>query len=137
MTNFLPQIAANNQGPWEDFESYCRTLAAGGNEIYITSGGIGNTGTVNNAGRVVIPQYTWKVALVLPNGENDLQRVGKTTRVIALIVPNFLGTGLNINDVWRKYRTSVDSIEYLTGYNFFPNVPMTTQSLLERRRDTQ
>ncbi len=137
MTNFLPQIAANNQGPWEDFESYCRTLAAGGNEIYITSGGIGNMGTVNNAGRVVIPQYTWKVALVLPNGENDLQRVGKTTRVIALIVPNFLGTGLNINDVWRKYRTSVDSIEYLTGYNFFPNVPMTTQSLLERRRDTQ
>ncbi len=137
MTNFLPQLAANNQGPWEDFESYCRTLAGGGNEIYITSGGIGNMGTVNNAGRVVIPQYTWKVALVLPNGDNDLQRVGKTTRVIALIVPNFLGTGLNINDVWRKYRTSVDSIEYLTGYNFFPNVPMTTQSLLERRRDTQ
>jgi endonuclease G, mitochondrial len=137
MTNFLPQLAANNQGPWEDFETYCRTLAAAGNEIYITSGGIGNMGTVNNAGRVVIPQYTWKVALVLPNGDNDLQRVGKTTRVIALVVPNFLGTGLNINDVWRKYRTSVDSIEQLTGYNFFPNVPMTTQSLLERRRDTQ
>jgi endonuclease G, mitochondrial len=137
MTNFLPQLAANNQGPWEDFESYCRTLASGGNEIYITSGGIGNMGTVNNAGKVVIPQYTWKVAIVLPNGDNDLQRVSKSTRTIALIVPNFIGTGLNINDVWRKYRTSVDSIENLTGYNFFSNIPINTQSIIERRRDWQ
>ncbi len=137
MTNFLPQLAANNQGPWEDFESYCRTLAGGGNEIYIVSGGIGNMGTINNAGKVVIPQYTWKVALVLPNGNNDLERINKSTRAIGLIVPNFIGTGLNINDVWRKYRTSVDSIENLTGYNFFSNVPMNTQSVIERRRDTQ
>jgi DNA/RNA endonuclease G (NUC1) len=137
MTNFLPQLAANNQGPWEDFESYCRTLAGGGSEIYLISGGIGNMGTVNNAGKVVIPQYTWKVAVVLPNGDNDLQRINKSTRVIATIVPNFTGTGLNINDVWRKYRTSVDAIESLTGYNFLSNVPMSTQSVIERRRDTQ
>jgi DNA/RNA endonuclease G (NUC1) len=137
MTNFLPQLAANNQGPWEDFETYCRTLASGGNEIYIVSGGIGNMGTINNAGKVVIPQYTWKVAVVLPNGDNDLQRINKSTRVIATIVPNFIGTGLNINDVWRKYRTSVDAIENLTGYNFLSNVPMNTQSVIERRRDTQ
>jgi hypothetical protein len=25
MTNMMPQLAANNQGPWEDLESYCRT----------------------------------------------------------------------------------------------------------------
>lgn len=137
MTNFLPQIAANNQGPWEDFETYCRTLAAGGSEIYLFSGGIGNMGTVNNAGKVVIPQYTWKVALVLPNGDNDLQRVTKSTRVIAIVIPNFTGTGLNISDVWRKYRTSVDAVENLTGYNFFSNVPMNTQSIIERRKDTQ
>ncbi|MCV4784831.1 DNA/RNA non-specific endonuclease, partial [Escherichia coli] len=38
MTNMVPQLAANNQGPWEDFESYCRTLASQGNELYIFSG---------------------------------------------------------------------------------------------------
>ena len=32
MTNFVPQLAANNQGPWNDFENYCRTLASQGNE---------------------------------------------------------------------------------------------------------
>ncbi|HXF42922.1 MAG TPA: DNA/RNA non-specific endonuclease, partial [Pyrinomonadaceae bacterium] len=38
MTNFVPQYGPNNQGPWEDLESYCRTLANQGNELYIFSG---------------------------------------------------------------------------------------------------
>ena len=135
MTNMVPQLAANNQGPWEDFESYCRTVVAGGNEIYIMSGVSGSLGLT--ASGITIPQFTWKVAVVLPNGNNDLQRVNKGTRVIGIWVPNFTGTGLNINDVWRKYRVSVDSIEYRTGLNFLSDVPMNTQSLLERRRDTQ
>ena len=46
MTNFIPQLAANNQGPWEELESYCRTLAAQGNEIYIVTGPVGNIGTI-------------------------------------------------------------------------------------------
>ena len=136
MTNMVPQLAANNQGPWEDLESYSRTLAGQGNELYIYSGNYGTIGTIAG-GNVKIPQYTWKVIVVLPNGENDLSRVNKNTRVIAIVVPNFTGTGLNINDVWRKYRTSVDAIENTTGLNFLSNVGMITQSVIERRRDTQ
>ncbi len=135
MTNMVPQLAANNQGPWEDFESYCRTVVAGGNEIYIMSGVSGSLGLT--ASGITIPQFTWKVAVVLPNGNNDLQRVNKGTRVIGIWVPNFVGTGLNINDVWRKYRVSVDSIESRTGLNFLSNVPINTQMILERRRDIQ
>jgi endonuclease G, mitochondrial len=135
MTNMVPQLAANNQGPWEDFESYCRTVVAGGNEIYIMSGVSGSIG--NTASGITIPQFTWKVAVVLPNGNNDLQRVNKGTRVIGIWVPNFTGTGLNINDVWRKYRVSVDSIESRTGLNFLSQVPINTQTIIERRKDTQ
>jgi DNA/RNA endonuclease G (NUC1) len=134
MTNFVPQLPANNQGPWEDFESYCRTLAGQGNEIYIVSGPVGNVGTIAG-GRIVVPQYTWKVALVLPNGTNDLQRITRSTRTIGIIVPNF--PPVNINSVWRDYRVSVNTIENLTGYNFFSNVPKNTQELIERRKDTQ
>lgn len=134
MTNFLPQLAANNQGPWEEFETYCRSLAQAGQEIYIFSGGIGNAGTIAQ-GRVVVPTATWKVALVLPNGDNDLQRVNKTTRVIALVVPN--QPPLNINTPWRNFRKSVDQVEALTGLNFFSNVPKNTQEIIERRRDIQ
>lgn len=134
MTNIVPQLAANNQGPWEEFESYLRTVAQGGNEIYIVSGVVGNIGTIAS-GRVVVPQYTWKVALILPNGDNDLQRIGKTTRTVAILVPNF--APLNINAPWRDFRKTVDQIEAVTGYNFHSNVPKNTQEIIERRRDTQ
>jgi endonuclease G len=134
MTNIIPQLAANNQGAWEDFETYLRTLAQSGQEIYIIAGVHGNIGTISN-GRIVIPQYTWKVALVLPNGTNDLQRITKGTRTIGIIMPNF--PPLNINATWRQFRVSVDEVENLTGYNFFTNVPKNTQELIERRKDRQ
>ncbi len=134
MTNFVPQIAQNNSGPWEEFESYCRTLAQQGNELYIFSGGHGNIGTISQ-GRIVVPQVTWKVVLILPNGTNDLARVSKQTRAFGLVVPNFLP--LNQNAPWREFRVTVDAVENLTGHNFFSNVPKNTQELIERRRDLQ
>ena len=134
MTNFVPQLAANNQGPWEDFESYCRTLAGQGNEIYIIDGPSGNIGTIAT-GHVVVPQVTWKVVLILPNGSNDLQRIGKGTRAFGIIVPN--QPPLDINAPWRNFRTTVDAVENLTGYNFFSQVPMNTQAIIERRHDVQ
>ena len=134
MTNFVPQLANNNQGPWEDFETYCRTLATQGNELYIISGGVGNIGTIAN-GRIVVPQYTWKVVLILPNGANDLARVTRATRTFGIIVPNF--PPVSINAPWRDFRVTVDQVENLTGYNFFSNVPINTQAIIERRRDRQ
>ncbi len=134
MTNFVPQLAANNQGAWEDFESYCRILANQGNEIYIVSGGAGIAGTIA-AGKVVVPQATWKVALVLPNGTDDLRRVNKGTRAIAIIVPN--QPPVNINAAWREFRVPVKAVEVLTGYNFFTNVPINTRELIKRRTDRQ
>lgn len=135
MTNFVPQLAANNQGPWEDFESYCRTLAGQGNEIYIIDGPVGNIGTIA-AGHVVVPAKTWKVVLILPNGTNDLQRVSRATRAFGIIVPN-QASGVNLNDLWRKYRVTVDAVENLTGYNFFSAIPKNTQEIIERRHDIQ
>ncbi len=134
MTNFVPQLAANNQGPWEEFESYCRTLANQGNELYIVSGGAGVAGTIAG-GKVTVPQVTWKVALVMPNGSNDLQRVTKGTRTIGIIVPN--QAPLNINAPWRDFRVPVKAVEALTGYHFFTNVPINTRTINERRIDRQ
>lgn len=134
MTNIVPQLGDNNQGPWNDFENYCRSLAQSGNELYIVSGVVGNIGTIAN-GRIVVPQYTWKVVVVLPNGSNDLQRINKSTRAVGIVVPNF--SPVNRNAGWRAFRTSVDSVEALTGYNFFSNVPKITQEIMERRRDRQ
>ena len=133
MTNIVPQISANNQGPWEEFETYCRTLAQQGNELYIFSGPSGNIGTIAQ-GRIVVPAVTWKVVIVLPNGSGDLARVNKGTRAFGIILPN--QPPLDMNAPWRNFRVPVNTVEYLTGFDFFNLVPKNTQELIERRRDT-
>lgn len=138
MTNFVPQSASNNNGTWNEQEVYLRSLAQSGNEIYTFSGGAGSAGKIGSGcgsanGCVNVPTVTWKVALVLPNGDNDLARISKMTRVIAVIVPNQGTTDLD----WRTYRVSVDKVESLTGYNFFSALPKQLQSIIERRIDNQ
>lgn len=137
-TNIIPQLPENNQGPWNDFENYCRTLAQQGNEVYIFMGPHGSIGTIGSssipANRITVPKVTWKVVIVLPNGSNDLLRVNRSTRAFGIIVPNQLP--LNGN-AWRNYRVTVNAVEYLTGYDFFSAIPKNTQEIIERRRDKQ
>lgn len=133
MTNMIPQAPDNNQGPWAALESYCRSLVNTGNELYIISGGDGTAGTIAN-GRVAVPSFTWKVIVVLPEGENDLARVTTSTRVIAIDMPNT--QGIRSND-WRQYRTTVNAVEAFTGFNFLSNVSATIQSVIEAVVDDQ
>ena len=133
MTNIIPQLAANNQGAWNDFEIYLRSAANQGNEIYIFAGVAGNAGTIAQ-GKIVVPKATWKVVLILPNGDNDLQRISKATRAFGIIVPNQPPIS---SQAWRDFRTTVNSVEFLTGYDFFSKIPKNTQEIIERRRDFQ
>jgi DNA/RNA endonuclease G (NUC1) len=143
MTNMMPQAPANNQGPWAQLEDYCRTLATQGNELYIIAGthGIGGTGTnggVTNTianGKVTVPNRTWKIIVVLPNGNDDLNRITKTTRVIAVNMPNSQSIGQSTP--WRNFRTTVRQIEALTGHNFFTNVRPNIRQVLKTKRDNQ
>ena len=142
MTNMVPQAPGNNQGPWEKLESYLRTQidANGGQEIYIIAGsygvgGTGSSGTANTiaGGKVTVPAYTYKIAIILSNGTDDVNRVTTTTRVIAVIMPNI--DSIRPND-WRPYRTSVDAIEAITGYNYLSNVPQSIQDIIESVTDS-
>lgn len=131
MTNMIPQAPDNNQVTWASLETYCRTLAGQGNELYIISGGWGTSGYIGN-GNVALPTYTWKVIIVLPNGSNDVSRVTTSTRTIAVLMPN----QNDINSDWRTFRTSIDDIESLTGYDFLSNVPTSIQSVIESSVDS-
>jgi endonuclease G, mitochondrial len=132
MDNMLAQAPTNNQQTWANLESYCRTLANSGNELYIISGGNGTSGFLAN-GHVAIATTTWKVIMVLPSGTNDVSRVTSATRLIAISVPN----NNNVVSDWRQYRVSVDNVEALTGYDFFSNVPSSIQASIESTVDTQ
>lgn len=135
MTNMIPQAPNNNQGPWASMENYLRTLVTSGNELYIYSGGYGSQGTIDN-GHVNVPERTWKVVVVLPEGNNDLSRVTTTTRVIAVDMPNNDALISRTAD-WKTFRVSVDAIEAATGYDFLSKVSPSIQAVIEATVDNQ
>src|SRR5215831_3232189 len=83
--------------------------------------------TVAN-GHATVPAYTWKVALVIPKGNDDISRVSCSSRTIAVIMPNTQGIR---NDPWENFLTNVDAVETLTGYNFFSDLPQAIQACVE------
>jgi endonuclease G len=140
MTNMTPQAPDQNQGPWADMENDLRAIAKAGNELYIVMGGYGSGGTGDNGfaatianGMVTVPSSTWKVALVLPTGENDATRASCGSRTIAVIMPNSnTHNGSNIrDDNWQDFIVSVDAVETLTGYDFFSELPDAVENCVE------
>ena len=140
MTNIIPQAPDHNEELWVDLENYCRSLVRNQNrELYIIMGNYG-TGGIGDAGyreklangKVTVPRYIWKIVVVLPLGEDDLNRIDEETRVIAILTEN-KNSAANMN--WGAYRVSVDDIEAATGYDFLSMVPETIQAVIEAEVD--
>ena len=140
MSNMIPQAPNNNQITWNRFEGYCRDLLKQGNELYVISGGsgsggIGRKGIINYTlanGKINVPAKTWKIVVVIPEGNNDLKRITNQTRVIAIDVPN---TQSASSKPWFDYRTTIDQIEKQTGFDFLSLVPLQIQTAIESRQD--
>ena len=138
MTNMIPQAPKNNQQTWASLENYIRVQVVAGNEVYIVMGsyGTGGTGsngaaTTINAGHVNVPSNIWKIAVIITAGDNDINRVSATTRVIAVNTPN-----INTTDAdWKKYIVTVRDIEKATGYNLLSALPQTVQDDIENKKD--
>jgi endonuclease G len=139
MSNMVPQAPDNNQGPWANMENALRSITNAGNEIYVVSGPQGVGGTSSNGfttsianGKVTVPANTWKVALVLSQGTNDISRVNCSTRTIAVIMPNVQGIRTTNSNDWMNYLTTVDAVEALTTYDFFSSLPEPIQRCIEK-----
>lgn len=128
-----------NRGCWKELEDYTRQLIVQGNECYLIAGeaGIGGDGdkgplnTLDN-GRLSVPDYCWKVILVLPVGTNDISRVDAQTRVIAVWMENVNEAGHKPRE---EYRTTIDRIEGYTGLDLLSKLPQTLQNRLEANID--
>ena len=121
MTNIIPQAPNFNQGPWEGLEDYIRnTLVGTSNEAFIVMGNYGTGGkglsgtTVNTIdnGNVTVPSNVWKVAVIIPKGNNDSSRISSTATVVAVDMPNdhtlYTTSG---KTVWRNYTVTVRDLE--------------------------
>jgi DNA/RNA endonuclease G (NUC1)/PKD repeat protein len=141
LTNILPQAANNNQGPWALFENYLNDLARlSSKEIYIVNGGEydASPGTLKNEGKVQIPAFTWKVAVVMNAGQGLTNVTSATSlEVIAVRMPNLTtpgvpGSAAGIrNNPWQGYQTTVNAIEAAIGYDLLSNLPDRLEQSIE------
>lgn len=119
MTNIVPQARSLNSGTWGRLENKCRQRARNDSAIIIISGPvltdkiemhIGSTG-------VAVPQRLFKV--VMSPYSNPPQAIG-------FLIPN--GT---IKGGMQAYAVSVDSIEAVTGHDFFSALPDDIENEIE------
>ncbi len=135
MSNMMPQTGSNNSGVWKNFEDYCRSLAINNNELLIICGPSGFDGSrINTNGYVAIPQYTWKIAVVVTNGDGTASsRITTNNRVIVIKVPNTNG----VSSVWQNFITSANQIQVDTGFTFFTALSAEIAAVLRNKVDGQ
>ena len=116
LSNMSPQEPSFNRGIWSTLESIVRNWAITEGMIYVVTGGVltSNKGAIG-ANRVTVPRYYYKV-IYEP----------ETPKMIGFILPNERGTRPIEN-----YVVSVDSVEVITGIDFFPQLEDSLQQVLE------
>lgn len=150
MTNIIPQAPNLNQGPWEGLEDYIRnTLVGTANEAYLVMGNYGNGGrglsgmasTIDN-GMVAVPKNVWKLAVIMPKGNNDLARLDTSAKVLAVNMPNdnaLYSTSFAGKSSWKNYIVSITELEQAAAsngltLNFLGNVDATVRAYLKNKK---
>ncbi len=123
-SNMSPQLADFNRGRWSDLESLLRGYVIGhpSVQLYVVTGPVLEPGLSvieRSIHKVAIPRKFFKVALDLVN-----------KRAIGFIMPNAA-----ISYPVESFAVSVDSVEKLTGLDFFRALPDSLETALEATID--
>ena len=120
LTNVCPQHANLNSGVWNQIEISCRQWAAKYGDLYIVCGPIYFNQEHDTIGynRVVVPEAFFKVVLCL----ND------KPKGIGFICRNTDG-----NKKKDLYVHSINQIERITGYTFFPHLSPSVTELVKAK----
>lgn len=121
LSNMSPQDRDFNAGIWNTLEEQVRRWALTNGRLYVVTGGVltSNKGKIGPDG-VSVPKYFYKV-LYDPRGQGEM---------IAFLMPNE-----NSTRPLQQFVVSVDSLESLTGIDFFPELADSIESLLESKID--
>ncbi len=117
-SNISPQEHAFNSGIWNTLEQKVRYWASKYDGVYVVSGGVlkGNLKTIGEE-RVAVPNQFYKVLIDNNTGN---------TKMIAFLMPHE-----NSNKPLYEFVVSVDSLEALTGIDFFPELDDAIENRLE------
>lgn len=120
MSNMSPQAASFNRGIWKKLEDQVRNWTSESPELYIVTGPILNK-EFNTIGsnEVAIPEYYYKIVL-------DIQK--PEIKAIAFLMKNEKSS-----EPLTSFVVSIDSIEELSGLDFFPSMPDDLENTLEAK----
>jgi endonuclease G len=120
LTNICPQDNNLNCGDWNELEIACRDWANKYGDIYIVAGPILYKGKHKTIGpnKVTVPEAFFKVVLCM-NG---------TPKAIGFIYKN-----QPCNNPQSSYVNSIDQVERITGFDFFPNLPDEIEEIVESK----
>lgn len=124
MTNIIPQTPELNRGPWKTLEEKCRSWCKrDGSTVYIVAGPIySDTAEVKFIGgkrKIQVPDKCFKVVLIAKR---------RHEKAMGWIMEN----NNSPEPDYQRYRVSVDSVEKLTGYDFFDWLPDSLEEKIER-----
>lgn len=119
MSNICPQNQKLNRDDWGDLEEACRQWAKKYGSIYIACGPIYDNPAPKRIGKhkVAVPDRFFKVALIY-NRKNPI--------AMGFLFDNKAG-----HRPLTKYMVTVDSIENITGLDFFSRLPDNVENRIE------
>ena len=117
-SNMTPQVPSFNRGVWKRAEELVRSWALEYKSVYIVTGPVlaASLPTIGHD-RVSVPKYFYKVVL------DDHPPVVKG---IGFIIPN-----ASSKEPLQDFAVSIDSVEKLTGIDFFPLLPDDLEQRVE------
>lgn len=124
MSNMSPQEPSFNRGVWLKLEELVRTWALRDSMIYIATGPIFSDSMkfIGKKNRVAVPWGFYKVILDY--------RKGHWPKAIGFILPN-----CGSSDSLIHFTAAVDSVEKVTGIDFFPDLPDIIERSVESSCD--
>lgn len=119
MSNICPQNQKLNRDDWGDLEELCRSWARKYGTVYIACGPIYDKKQPKRIGehRVAVPDRFFKVVLIY-NRKSP-------------IAMGFLFDNKAHHQALDKYMVSVDSVEKVTGMDFFSKLPDNVENRIE------
>ena len=119
MSNICPQNQKLNRDDWGDLEELCRSWARKYGTVYIACGPIYDKKQPKRIGehRVAVPDRFFKVVLIY-NRKSP-------------IAMGFLFDNKAHHQALEKYMVSVDSVEKVTGMDFFSKLPDNVENRIE------
>ena len=121
LSNCSPQNKDFNAGIWNELEEQVRHWALSNGKLYVVTAGIltQNKSKIGSNG-VTVPKSFYKV-IYDPRGQG---------RMIAFLLPNE-----NSTKPLQSFVVSIDSLESMTGIDFFPGLQDSLENLLEGKID--